>query len=234
MQAFLQQTPPWVILFTVGVVAAFGLLALAVVYDLIAPRPRRTIDLGDVTVELWFAEGRFPTGADVVVAPVSPDLKMEAGVAKMVRDAAGRAVQAEANRVAPIPPGEAFVATGAQSGPGAVALAVVMDGEKRVRPEWIRRAISQTFAKARSRDAYSVLIPDMTEDLVPQPEILSEAERAQTCRLAAHSVADAIADSPVRPGLVRIWVRNADQERVWREELERRAEAALPYGMAVS
>ena len=233
MQSFLQQTPPWVLAFTVGVVVAFGALALAVAYDALAPKPRATYDLDGVSVELWAGSGRSLASADVVVAPVSPDLKMETGVAKLVRDATGGMAQAEADRVAPLAPGEAFLTAGSGGRMGRPVLAVVMDAQKRHRPEWIRAALRQAFERARAQDAYSVLIPDMTADLVRQPETLPESERAEVCRLAARAVVEAIEDSPARVGLVRIWPGSPESETIWREELERRAHAEARLAPAV-
>lgn len=229
MQAFLSQTPVWVVVFTLGVLVAFGALALAMLWDLVAARPFKTYNFGGTTVELWVRERKFPVSADAVVVPVAPDLKMVAGAAKVVRDATGDIAQVEADRAAPLEPGQAFTASGGRFRFRNAILAVVMDGQKRVSEAVLVAGVRAGLEKARAASAYSVMIPDMTEDLIHQPEEMPVERRREVCRSVAGAVVDAVVGCGPSVGLVRIWVWRKGMETIWLQELDRWAEPiAIP------
>src|SRR5437588_7749984 len=81
---------------------------------IVLPSYRAT--LHDLTIELFVSQRKLPllAAADALIVPVGTDLKMVFGVAKMARDRGADIVQVEANRVAPLKPGDAFVGTGAR------------------------------------------------------------------------------------------------------------------------
>src|SRR5205814_981953 len=108
----------------------------------------------------------FMAAADALIVPVGPDLKMVSGVAKMARDRGADIIQVEANRVAPLKPGDAFVGTGARYRYRYTALAVIFDDSKRTSAEIITQAVVTAVTKLRAMGARSMVIADMTENLL--------------------------------------------------------------------
>src|SRR5689334_18687687 len=117
--------------------------------------PKYRAVLHDLTIELYISQRKFPAlaHADGLVVPVGPDLKMVFGVAKMARDRGADVIQVEANRVAPLEPGDAFVGTGARYRYKYTALAVIFDTSKRTSAEIIKQAITTAVSKLRAAGA---------------------------------------------------------------------------------
>ena len=159
----------------------------------ILPRYRAT--LHDLTIELFVSQRKLPllAGADALIVPVGPDLKMVFGVAKMARDRGADIVQVEANRVAPLNPGDAFVGTGARYRYKYTALAVIFDESKRTSAEIITQAVTTAVTKLRAVGAKSVVIADMTENLLAQPNWITQEQRRKTAAITAKIMIDAIA-----------------------------------------
>src|SRR5947207_753214 len=124
---------------------AVASVGLSMAWQLVAQNPAKKVSVGDTEIQLWIKERTFSSGADAIIVPVGPDLKMVAGIAKWVRDATGDRIQHEADEVAPLPPGEAFAGAGGKFRFKIAALAVVMDDAKRTSPEWIARGTANAM-----------------------------------------------------------------------------------------
>jgi O-acetyl-ADP-ribose deacetylase (regulator of RNase III) len=219
------ETPTWVWIGFAVLISPAVLLFLMLIYEFVGPRPYKTVQLRDFTIELWVRERKYPRGADAIIVPVAPDLKMVTGIAKWVRDATANRVQYEADRVAPLPPGEAFVGSGGKYRFKIAALAVVMDEYKRTTPEWIIQATTRAMELANEKGAETCVLPDMTEDLLRQPQSISEEERRKTCEGIAPALVQALIKASNSMELVRIWVWRRGVEDIYLKELERLQEA---------
>src|SRR5258707_1084963 len=109
---FVAGCPLWAWLSAFGIGLVFLSLFAVIALDLFGPRPVKRIVVDDTAIELWERERKMPGGADAIIVPVAPDLKMSTGVAKWVRDATANTVQYEALKVAPLKPGDVFVGSG--------------------------------------------------------------------------------------------------------------------------
>src|SRR5580700_8474974 len=152
------------------------------VYCPITLMPKKRVALQDLTIELWVSRRKLPLvlRAHSIVVPTGPDLKMVFGIAKMVRDMGADVVQHEANRVAPLKPGEAFVGAGARFRYKFTALAVIFDESKCTSQALISKAMTNAMLMLRERGAKSVVVPDMTENLLTQPNWITEEQRRET------------------------------------------------------
>jgi len=215
------ETPSFVWLGTIIVLLPMALLLLMLAQEFRRARPRKRVELDDLTIELWVSERRLPGLADAIIVPVAPDLAMVAGIAKWVRDTTANAVQYEAQKAAPLPPGEVFVGPGGRYRYQVAALAVVMDEQKRTKPEWITAAVSRAMRLARRKEAESCLLPDMTEDLLRQPQSITEAERRATCEPIARAMIAGVLAAADTMELVKIWVWRPGVEDIFLRELER-------------
>src|SRR5690349_12367449 len=109
--------------------------------------PRCRAALEDLTIEVWVSQRKLPLAmrAGAILVPTAPDLKMVFGIAKMVRDMGADNAQREANAVAPLPPGEVFIGTGAKYRYKFTALAVIFDEAKRTSPQWITSSVGKAM-----------------------------------------------------------------------------------------
>ena len=197
--------------------------------------PKYRAVLQDLTIELYVSQRKLPflAGADALIVPVGPDLKMIFGVAKMARDRGADIVQVEASRVAPLRPGDAFIGTGARYRYKYTALAVIFDESKRTSAEIIVRAVTTAVAKLRAAGARSVVLADMTENLLAQPNWITPEQRRKTAAITAKIMVDAIVACGKNAKTVKIWCSEPDNAPFFVEELkhihdrERRAQAAL-------
>ncbi|HEV2474297.1 MAG TPA: hypothetical protein VGS41_16590, partial [Chthonomonadales bacterium] len=107
-------------------------------------RPALKTEIRGARVQLFAAQRKFPflMRSDAIVVPTGPDLTMVYGVAKMARDYGADRAAYEARRVAPLPPGEVFVGSGAPYRFRYTALAVIFDELKRVDPDLVQRAVT--------------------------------------------------------------------------------------------
>jgi O-acetyl-ADP-ribose deacetylase (regulator of RNase III) len=184
--------------------------------------PTKRVALQDLTLELWVSQRKLPLAlrADAILVPVAPDLKMVFGIAKMARDMGADYVQHEAEKVAPLPPGDAFVGTGARFRYKYTALAVIFDQNKRTSPAIIGQAIGTALNKLRVLGVNSVVFPDMTENLLAQPNWITDEQRRTTAAITARLMVDAIIAGGLM-GTVRIWVWDAKNASFFADELER-------------
>lgn len=228
-------TPAWVWIFT----ALFVILPVALVLFVMAAtgamaRPLRRVSLTDLTVELWKRDWNQAPPADAIVVPVAPDLRMVAGIAKWVRDATADKVQREALQVAPLPVGEAFVGAGGRYRFKMAALAVVMDGQKRTTPEWITGALGRAISLATDRGARIIVLPDMTDDLVRQPNWISDQQRRDTCGPIARAMLDAAVQAGHAAENIRVWVWRDSNLDIYQQEFERLASGSSRTAPAVA
>lgn len=186
----------------------------------VLPRYRATLE--NLTIELYVSQRKLPAlaGADALIVPVGPDLKMVFGVAKMARDRGADLVQYEANKVAPLAPGEAFIGTGARYRYKYTALAVIFDQSKRTSAELISRAINNAVRKLREKGAKSVVIADMTENLLAQPNWITVEQRRKTAAITAKIIVDAIIACGSNAKTIKIWCSEPDNAQFYIEELK--------------
>lgn len=184
--------------------------------------PKKRVALPDLTLELWVSQRKLPLllRAQAIIVPTAPDLKMVFGIAKMVRDMGADAVQYEANKVAPLAPGQAFVGTGARFRYKFTALAVIFDQVKRTNQQLITSAIGNAIRQLRDRGATSVVIPDMTENLLAQPNWITAEQRRQTAAITARLMIEAILASGSNIKNVKIWVWDTANTEFFLHELE--------------
>lgn len=170
--------------------------------------PKKRIVLPDLTIELWVSQRKLPLllRAHSIVVPTARDLKMVFGVAKMVRDMGADVVQYEANLAAPLAPGEAFVGSGARFRYRFTALAVIFDESKRTSQALISQAMSNAMRLLKDKGAKSVVVPDMTENLLTQPNWITEEQRRETAAITAHLMVEAILTAGSNIKMVKIWV----------------------------
>ena len=185
--------------------------------------PRYRAALQDLTIELYVSQRKLPVlaGADALIVPVGPDLKMVFGVAKMARDRGADIVQVEANRVAPLKPGDAFIGTGARYRYKYTALAVIFDESKRTSAQFIQQAITTAVSKLRTVGANSVVIADMTENLLAQPNWITQEQRRKTAAITAKIMVEAIIACGNNAKTVKIWCSEPDNAQFFVEELKR-------------
>jgi O-acetyl-ADP-ribose deacetylase (regulator of RNase III) len=174
----------------------------------IITRPKKTYRIGEMTVRLWVSNRRLPAllRADGMIVPVAPDLKMVFGVAKLAREHTADAIQREADRVAPLPAGRAFVGPGSRYRYERTALAVIFDDAKRTSPQYIATAVRRAMRLLAQAGARSVIYPDMTENLLAQPNWITEEQRGKTAAMTAHLTADTLAACIGVMPVVNVWV----------------------------
>ena len=185
--------------------------------------PAYRATLHDLTIELLVSQRKLPflAGADALIVPVGTDLKMVFGVAKMARDRGADIVQVEANRVAPLEPGDAFIGTGARYRYKYTALAVIFDESKRTSPAIITQAVTTAVTKLRAAGARSVVIADMTENLLAQPNWITPEQRRKTAAITAKVMIDAIVACGTNVRTIKIWCSEPDNAQFFVEELKR-------------
>jgi hypothetical protein len=169
----------------------------------------------------------MPAPGEAIIVPVAPDLKMAVGIAKWVRDVTADEVQHEALAVAPLPPGDAFVGRGGKFRFGHTALAVVMDENKIPTPAWIRDGVTQAIREARSQGAGTILLPDFTEDLLRQPQTITDEQRRESCRPIARAMLEGVLAAGDTMETIRVWVWRKGYEDVYAEEMDRIADVDL-------
>jgi hypothetical protein len=219
--------PIWVWSGTLITFGTFGLLLLAAAWDIVRKKPVKTIKNGDLTIELWVRERKMPSPGEAIIVPVAPDLKMAVGIAKWVRDATADDIQRDALAVAPLPPGEAFVGRGGKFRFGLTALAVVMDNNKIPTPAWISDAVSRAIREARQMGAGTILLPDFTEDLLRQPQTITDEQRRESCRPIARAMLEGVIQSGDTMETIRVWVWRKGYEDIYAEEMARIADADI-------
>ena len=169
--------------------------------------PAYRANLHDLSIEVYVSRRKLPflAGADAIIVPVAPDLKMVFGIAKIVRDYGADIVQHEANKVAPLEAGDAFVGTGAKYRYKYTALAVIFDKAKRPSAEYITQSVVKAVQLLRERGVRSIVFPDMTENLLAQPTWITDEQRRDTAKITARLTIDAILACGSNVKKVKIW-----------------------------
>ena len=190
--------------------------------------PTYTAKIGNMGVSLYVAQRKLPFRIgntfvlnNAVLVPVSPDLKMVFGVAKMVRDWGADTVQYEAQKVAPLAAGEAFIGSGAKYRFRHTVLAVVFDENKRTSTDLIRRAVRRGAQLAAERGATSLILPDMTENLLAQPNWITDAQREETAQITAFALVDAVRACKGMFKNIHLWCWDPRNAAFFTNELKR-------------
>lgn len=211
--------PLWAWIGAAIVLAHFGLLVLTVVWDMVRARPLKTVHYGDLAIELWVKQRKMPAPGEAIIVPVAPDLKMVNGIAKWVRDVTADDIQRQAEAVAPLPPGEVFIGRGGKFRFGHTALTVVMDDKKLPRSEWITDGVARAITESRALGAGTIILPDFTEDLLRQPETISDQLRRDSCRPIARAMLAGVIQAGDTMETIRIWVWRKGNEDIYAEEM---------------
>jgi hypothetical protein len=187
--------------------------------------PDYKVAVPGLNIELWVSRRKFPylSFPSGVVVPVAPDLKMNFGVAKIIRDWAGGKPQAEANRAAPLAPGDIFIGSGSRFRIfSKTILAVIFDGQKFTHPEWIASALRKAASGMDDgHGSATLMVPDMTENLLSQPNWITEEQRLDTARVTARLMLDAIlACRGTHVKTVKIWVWEPSHADIFMEEMD--------------
>lgn len=188
-------------------------------------KPYYRVMLGGTAVELWVSPRRMPlfmarpNGAMIV--PVAPDLKMVFGPAKMARDYGADGVQSEANKVAPLQPGEAFVGAGGRYRFRWTALAVIFDEVKRTSPGVIRQAVRSAVEQVFAHGATSVILPDFSETLMPQPNWITREKKREVTEATAVMMLEAVRACKDTVKTIKLWVWDIDSLEFYLRELKR-------------
>lgn len=185
--------------------------------------PTYHVQLGQTRVELWVSPRRLPLWlrAHVMVVPVAPDLKMVFGVAKYAKDCGANLVQREAERVAPLSPGEAFVGTGGKYRFRYTGLAVIFDEYKRTSPQIIRQSVRRALELAFQKGARTAILPDFTENLLAQPNWITAEQKAREAEVVAAVMLDTVRACQGIMDKVKIWVWDKENAEFFRREMQR-------------
>lgn len=202
-----------------------------VLWPVIFP-PYYRMRAGNLKLELWVSQRKYPwmSRSEAFIVPVAPDLKMVFGSAKMARDWGANQVQVEAEKVAPLKPGEVFVGSGSKYRWQRTALAVIFDNQKRTNVELLGTALHNAMHQLSEEGITSALLPDLTDNLISQPNWITDEQRGEAARQAARLTLDALVSAKPELVVVRIWCfdpRNADlyieEMEKWQEEREAHA-----------
>ena len=227
-------TPVWIWVGVALIAIPVVVVGLLVGVDFLRRKPRLSVRLGETVVDLWVRERRLPCMSEAILAPVATDMKMVAGIAKWIRDSTAGRVQNQALAHAPAAPGTGFVGAGGRYRFGMAALAVVMDEAKRWSPETVEQGVAAAIRAARMAGAGTILIPDLTDDLLSQPRRADLEVRRETCRVATRAMLQAIASTRSEMHRVGIWVWRTGVEDIVLDEITQLAAAsraaALPVG----
>ncbi len=226
-------SPLWIvqIILVIGVLGPVAtVILLGVLRPYILP-PYYHMKAGQLSIELWVTKRTFPYAAlpEAVIAPVAPDLKMNTSAAKVVRDWGASKVQYEANEVAPLKPGDAFLGSGARFRVNwrMTALAVVFDEQKRTNPELFGVGIHTAAKLAAAQGAANLLLPDMTENLMQQPNWVTDAEREAATRQTARLMILSLFPLEGIVTTVKLWMASPEAADIYIEEMERMQDEGL-------
>ena len=183
---------------------------------------------GEMNINLFVAQRKLPFWIgntlrqnNALLVPVAPDLRMVFGIAKMARDWGADIAQREALKVAPLQPGDAFIGTGARYRYRHTVLAVVFDAQKRTSTDLIRQAVRRGAQLAAQQGATSLILPDMTENLLAQPNWITAQQRAETAEIVAFTLVDALKSFKGALKTVHLWCWDPRNVEFYQRELKR-------------
>ena len=176
-----------------------------------------------MNIEVWVSQRKYPIMAfpDILIVPTGPDLKMIFGAAKIARLWGAGKAQTEAEKVAPLQPGDAFVGPGAKYRWHLTGLAVIFDNQKRTNPELMGASLRKAMQIAAEEGAESAMVADMTENLQTQPNWTTEAQQAENARQTARLMIESILACYGTVKTVKIWVFEPANADIYVEELEK-------------
>lgn len=192
--------------------------------------PLYRVQRDGLNVQLWAASYKLPAlmlGApffrrkQAIIVPVSPNLKMVYGAAKLARDYGADRPQREADRFAPLSPGEALIVSGARYRYAYTALAVIFDHQKQSSPERIVHAVRRAMELARQRDCTGVILPDFTNNLMPQPNQVTPSLQRAVAESTALAMVEAIRACRGLMEQIHIWCYDPSNAEVYLRELKR-------------
>lgn len=202
------------------------LVGIVVLWEIVKPKPARSVRNGDTVFEIWVRPFKMPPASDAIIVPTDTRLRMTTGITKWVRDTTGNAAQVAADATGPLEPGDATVLPGGRYKYQHSAVAVVMDSERRVQASWVTKSISEAILKLHSVDAATVILPDFTDELVRQPEVVSSEARREVCRMLAPALIEGARTAIGTLETVRIWIWSPGVEDIYCEALDALADEA--------
>ena len=186
-------------------------------------RPIHTINMQGTRVELWTSHRKLPMllKADGIIVPVGTDLKMIVGAGKFVRDYTACQIQYEANRAAPLRPGDAFIGSGGKYRFKKTALAVIFDEQKRTNSGVIRLAVRKAAELISQYGGTSLILPDFTENLIQQPNWITEEVQRETAEMTAVTMMEAVQACKGTVKTIKIWVWDKKSVPFFTREMKR-------------
>jgi len=190
-------------------------------------RPSYSVNKNGLNVKLWVAQRKAPflmtsmIRHQAMLVPVAPDLKMVFGIAKRVRDYGGDRIQYDALKAAPLSPGDAFIGSGARYRFANTILAVIFDENKRTSAELISRAVRRSCEIANQNGCTAIILPDMTENLLAQPNWITAEQRRGTADTAALALGAALRACRGLMSQYNIWCWDPDNADSYLRELKR-------------
>lgn len=193
-------------------------------------RPAFRVNRGGMTVNLWVAQRKLPflmagapfvTRHQALIVPTAPDLNMAFGIAKFARDLSANHIQRQAARAAPLPAGEAFIGDGSRYRYQYTVLAVIFDELKRTSPDLIVRAVRRGAELARQRNCTGLILPDFTDNLIPQPNWIMPELRRETTEIAALAAVEAVRACRGLMQHIHVWCWNEENAAPFLRELKR-------------
>ncbi len=193
-------------------------------------KPTLQIDREGSKIYLWVSNRKPPAkmlGAPLLIrkqamlVPVSPDLKMVFGSAKIARDYTGGRAQMEAYKFAPLKQGDAIVLGGGKYRFRNTVLAVIFDDYKRTSPEMIIRAVRRGAELASQQGCSGLILPDMTQNIISHPNWINTELRRDTARTAAIVTMQAIQSCRGLMNQFHIWCWDRTVADIYQSELQR-------------
>jgi hypothetical protein len=97
---------------------------------------------------------------------------------------------------------------------------VIFDESKRTSQALISKSMTNAMVQLRDRGAKSVVVPDMTENLLTQPNWITEEQRRETGAITARLMIEAILAAGSNVKMVKIWVWDPDNAQFFIDELD--------------
>ncbi len=192
--------------------------------------PEMVVKANGQTILLWVTSRKFPAllargpyagGKSAVVAPVGPDLKMVTGAAKLIRDHGADRAQYAALRSAPLAQGKVLLADGGKYRYSKTVLAVVFDSQRRTSASIITQAIRSSAEIASTAGCTSLIVPDITANLVVQSNWITESQRESAASVAAAATVAGILACRATMATYHIWCWDPANAADYKRELSR-------------
>ncbi len=192
--------------------------------------PETVVKANGQTILLWVTSRKFPAllargpysgGKSAVIAPVGPDLKMVAGAAKLIRDQGADRAQYAALTAAPLSQGRVLLADGGKYRYSKTVLAVIFDAQRRTSASIITQAIRSSAEIASTAGCTSLIVPDITANLVVQSNWITEVQRENAASVAATATIAGIVACRATMSTYHIWCWDPQNAAAFKRELAR-------------